>query len=180
MLLCCSRSEEPGCLPQHPNLLCPAPGSAEQPLGAETRYSVSRGFYPRGVAQGPSRSSQGKADADRSRDPQTGLQKDSRDGPGMGVPPGPRLPRHPQLPSACSTARTRRGRRWGHSHVHAGGVQGAVPVDRQELHAPDLLLLLRPPEVRLQHPQRHVPEVVHCKRAAASRRAAGQPRCPRP
>jgi len=53
----------------------------------------------------------------------------------------------------------------GHSHVHAGGVQGAVPVDRQELHPADLLLLLGSLEVRLQHAQGNVPEVVHWKRA---------------
>lgn len=61
-------------------------------------------------------------------------------------------------------ASTGRARHTGHLHVHAGGVQGAVPVHGQELHPADLLLLLGFPEVRLQHAQGNVPEVVHWKR----------------
>lgn len=50
-----------------------------------------------------------------------------------------------------------------HSHVHPSGVQGAVPVHRQELHPANLLLLLGLLEVCLQHAEGDVPEVIHCK-----------------
>lgn len=53
----------------------------------------------------------------------------------------------------------------GHLHIHPGGVEGAVPVHREELHPADLLLLLGFLEVRLQHAQGNAPEVVHWKRA---------------
>lgn len=52
----------------------------------------------------------------------------------------------------------------GHLHVHAGGVEGAVPVHGQEFHPADLLLLLGFLEVRLQHAQGNAPEVVHWER----------------
>lgn len=69
----------------------------------------------------------------------------------------------------------------GHLHVHPSGVQGAVPVHRQELHPANLLLFLGLLEVCLQHAEGDVPEIIHCKTEELlwrSTRLWGQPVAP--